>query len=113
MATEFRKTGMVPASGMPLFCSLRFIGWYGGARPSLLAMALSLLPFRYYFVKPIHSLTVEARQIPRLLFFLLAFVSSGIVAQTAVETPRTIRVVVDNAYAPYSFQSDEASCRAS
>jgi PAS domain S-box-containing protein len=28
-------------------------------------------------------------------------------AQTAVETLRTIRVVMDNAYAPYSFQSDE------
>ncbi|MDB6025058.1 MAG: domain S-box-containing protein, partial [Verrucomicrobiales bacterium] len=29
------------------------------------------------------------------------------VAQTAVNTPRNIRVVMDNAYAPYSFQSDE------
>src|SRR5882724_7963549 len=29
------------------------------------------------------------------------------VAQAAVETPRTIRVVMDNAYAPYLFQSDE------
>lgn len=28
-------------------------------------------------------------------------------AQTAVETPRNIRVVMDNAYAPYVFQSDE------
>jgi PAS domain S-box-containing protein len=33
--------------------------------------------------------------------------SHGVVAQTAVETPRTIRVVMDNAYAPFSFQSDE------
>ena len=98
---------MVPASGMPLLCFLMFIGWYGGARSSLLAMALSLLAFNYYFMEPIHSLTVEARQIPRLLFFLLAFVPSGVVAQTVVETPRTIRVVVDNAYAPYSFQSDD------
>ena len=98
---------MVPASGMPLLSSLMFIGWYGGAKPSLLAMALSLLALKYYFVKPIHSLTVEARQIPRLLFFLLAFVSPGVVAQTAVETPRIIRVVVDKAYAPYSFQSDQ------
>ncbi|HEY2973459.1 MAG TPA: PAS domain-containing protein [Pyrinomonadaceae bacterium] len=47
------------------------------------------------------------KEIPRLLIFALALVSSGVVAQTAVETPRTIRVVMDNAYAPYSFQSDE------
>ena len=46
------------------------------------------------------------KEMPRLLIFALALVSSGVVAQTAVETPRTIRVVMDNAYAPYSFQSD-------
>src|SRR5258708_15248918 len=34
-------------------------------------------------------------------------VAGGIAAQTAVETPRTIRVVVDGAYAPYAYQSDE------
>src|ERR1700724_1686017 len=43
----------------------------------------------------------------RLALFMLAVVSPGVVAQTAVETPRTIRVVTDNVYAPYSFQSNE------
>jgi PAS domain S-box-containing protein len=38
---------------------------------------------------------------------MLALMSPGAMAQTAVETPRTIRVVTDNVYAPYSFQSDE------
>src|SRR5258706_8067668 len=38
---------------------------------------------------------------------LLALVSSGVEAQAPVQPPRTIRVVMDNAYAPYSFQSDD------
>jgi PAS domain S-box-containing protein len=38
---------------------------------------------------------------------ILALVLPGAVAQTSVEKPTTIRVVVDNAYSPYSFQSDE------
>jgi ABC-type amino acid transport substrate-binding protein len=38
---------------------------------------------------------------------MLALVPPGAAAQTPVETPRTIRVVTDNVYAPYSFQSDE------
>jgi PAS domain S-box-containing protein len=38
---------------------------------------------------------------------MLVLVSTGAVAQTTVEKPQTIRVVMDNAYAPYSFQSDE------
>jgi ABC-type amino acid transport substrate-binding protein len=39
------------------------------------------------------------------LVFSLTLVASA--AGTVVEKPRTIRVVMDNAYAPYSFQSDE------
>src|ERR1700736_6406312 len=43
----------------------------------------------------------------RLAFLMLALVLPGAVAQTTVGTPRTLRVVTDNVYAPYSFQSDE------
>jgi PAS domain S-box-containing protein len=47
------------------------------------------------------------REISRFLILALAFVSSGAMAQTAIDTTRTIRVVVDNDYAPYAFQSDK------
>ena len=70
-------------------------------------MALGVLTFKYYFVIPMRSLAVEAREISRLLIFSLALVSPGVAAQTAVEAPRTIQVVMDNAYAPYVFQSGE------
>jgi PAS domain S-box-containing protein len=43
----------------------------------------------------------------RLALIILALVSHGAMAQTTVERPRTIRVVMDNAYAPYSFKSNE------
>ncbi|MDB6130800.1 MAG: domain S-box-containing protein [Verrucomicrobiales bacterium] len=42
-----------------------------------------------------------------LAFLMLLLFSLDTGAQTSVDTPRTIRVVMDNAYAPYSFQSDE------
>jgi len=42
-----------------------------------------------------------------LAIFSLALASFGAMTQAAVETSRTIRVVVDNALAPYCFQSDE------
>jgi PAS domain S-box-containing protein len=47
----------------------------------------------------------------RLALLMLALVSPSAVAQTTVETPRTIRVVMDNAYAPYSFQSGDGKLR--
>jgi two-component system sensor histidine kinase/response regulator len=43
----------------------------------------------------------------RSLTVALAFVSLAAVAQTAGRNARTLRVVVDNNYAPYSFQSDD------
>jgi PAS domain S-box-containing protein len=50
---------------------------------------------------------VETSVMPRLLIFSLALFATGAVAQTAARPPRTIRVVMDNAYAPYSFRSDD------
>jgi len=52
-------------------------------------------------------LTVEIREILHLIIFALALVSPSAVAQTARKTPPPIRVVMDNAYAPFAFQSDE------
>lgn len=52
-------------------------------------------------------MTVEIKEIRRLIIVVLALVSPCAVAQTAPETQRPIRVAVDNAYAPFAFQSDE------
>jgi len=65
------------------------------------------MAFSYSFVISLRRLIVATREMPRLLIFSLAVVSLSAAAQTAVETPRTIRVVMDNAYAPYVFRSDE------
>src|ERR1700675_1462786 len=43
----------------------------------------------------------------RFTLLMLALVSAGAVAQSSVAAPRTIRVVLDNAYAPYSFLSND------
>jgi PAS domain S-box-containing protein len=48
---------------------------------------------------------------PRFLMCGLALVSLGAVERSAVETPRTIRVVMDGAYTPFAFQSDEGKAQ--
>ena len=82
------------------------ISRYGQLEQSCRAGAFSVLGFKCYLVNRLHSLPVTATKITCLLIFFLVLVSSG-AAQTADQPPRTIRVVVDNAYAPYSFQSDD------
>src|SRR5258706_12470655 len=52
------------------------------------------------------SAYATTKKIVPLLICSLAVLSPRGAAQPAVEMPQTIRVVVDDAYAPYSFESD-------
>jgi signal transduction histidine kinase len=62
--------GTAPAS---LFiCGVMFSAWSGGVGPGLLATALSVLTFKYYFVPSIYSLAVGGGEIPRLIIFTLS-----------------------------------------
>jgi K+-sensing histidine kinase KdpD len=47
-------------------CAVMFSAWFGGIKPGLLAIALSVLAFDYYF------LAMEIKQLPRLLMFALS-----------------------------------------
>jgi signal transduction histidine kinase/CheY-like chemotaxis protein len=58
-------------------CAVMFSAWYGGVGPGLLAAALCLLAFKYYFVAPLHSLAVDTKEIPRLVIFVLSTVFVG------------------------------------
>jgi PAS domain S-box-containing protein len=52
-------------------CAILFTTWFCGVRPGLLAVALSILAFDYFFVLPVNSLALEAGQLPRFGIFLL------------------------------------------
>jgi PAS domain S-box-containing protein len=91
------NTHLVGAPAMLFLCALMFSAWYGGVKPSLLAMPLAILAFAYYFVTPINSWSVDVREIPRLLLFVLSglFVISLSAAQRrATESLRHARDVL-------------------
>ncbi len=54
-----------------LLFAMMFSAWFGGVNPGLLALALSLFAFHYFFLIPIYPLGV-AKEIPRLLVATLA-----------------------------------------
>jgi PAS domain S-box-containing protein len=61
------------AAPVSLFiCAVTFSAWLGGFTPGLLAAALAVLAFKYYFVPPLHSLAVPVVEIPRLAVFSVA-----------------------------------------
>jgi PAS domain S-box-containing protein len=81
-----------------LLCAVMFSAWFGGVGPGLLATALSLLAFVYFFATPFYSFAVDIKEIPRLLIFTLSalFVGSLSVAQRSkAESLRRARDVLD------------------
>jgi PAS domain S-box-containing protein len=88
---------LVGAPAMLFLCAVMFSAWYGGVKPGLLAMPLAALAFAYYFVIPTNSWSVDVREIPRLLLFVLSalFVISLSAAQKrASESLRRARDVL-------------------
>jgi PAS domain S-box-containing protein len=75
-------------------CAVIFSAWFGGIGPALLAIALSLFAFDYYFLPPIHSLGLKPSEGPRLLIFAVSafFVSSlGVAQRRSTESLRRAR----------------------
>jgi signal transduction histidine kinase len=75
-------------------CAVMFSAWFGGVRPGLLAIAVAVLAFKYFFLPPTYSLTVDSAQLPRLLVFALSalFVGSlGAAQRSATESLRQAR----------------------
>ena len=52
-------------------CAILVSAWFGGNRPGLLATALSVIAFYYYFLSPTHSLAAKPQEIPRLAIFVV------------------------------------------
>jgi PAS domain S-box-containing protein len=67
----FLDTYLVTAPVSLLFCALMFSAWYGGIKPGLFSVILSLLVFKFFFVNPVYSLNVDFKEVPRLIIFVL------------------------------------------
>jgi signal transduction histidine kinase len=61
-------------------CAVMFSAWFGGVGAGLLAYALSLLVFVYCFITPIYSLSVDIKEIPRLVVFTLSALFVGLLS---------------------------------
>ena len=66
-------------------CAIIFVAWFAGLGPALLASALSVLAFGYFYL-PINSLTLASSELPRIALFGIA---SLIVASVGAAQRRT------------------------
>ncbi len=75
-------------------CAIMFSAWFGGFKPGLLAIALSVLAFDYYFLPPTHSLVPNLNELPRLILFAMAALMVGLLSaaqRSATESLRRAR----------------------
>ena len=75
-------------------CAIMFSAWFGGFKPGLLAIALSVLAFDYYFLLPTHSLVPNLNELPRLVLFSIAALMVGLLSaaqRSATESLRRAR----------------------
>src|ERR1700752_1010362 len=88
-----RLSGTGPAVSLFL-CAIMFVAWASGPGPALLATALTMLAFDWFFLQPIYSFGFHFRDLPRLAVFAIAplFVVALSAAQRlAEESPRSAR----------------------
>jgi PAS domain S-box-containing protein len=76
-------------------CAVIFSAWFGGVKPGLLAVALSMLAFDYYFVSPNHSLAIEIKEIPRLVIFSLSALFVGLLSASQRRAAESLRQARD------------------
>jgi C4-dicarboxylate-specific signal transduction histidine kinase len=87
---------LVTAPASLFLCAIMFSAWFGGIRPGLFAVALSLLAFLYYFVTPVYSLAVEASEIPRVTIFVLSALFVGWLSAAQKRATESLRDARDD-----------------
>jgi PAS domain S-box-containing protein len=63
------ETRFVGAPALLLLCAVMLGAWFGGFQTGLLATALAILAFVYFFVPPGHTLMMNLEQAPRVAIF--------------------------------------------
>lgn len=82
---------LVSAPVSLFLCAIMISGLLGGMRGGLLAVALSLLAFNYYYVTPLNSLWPAEKELPRAVMFALAALFVGWLSATQRSTTESLR----------------------
>ncbi len=104
VATALSVASLLPYRADPSHFTLFFVAvmvsaWYGGLGAGLLATILSALSLDYFFIAPIHSITLDWRALLRLsTFVLVSLVTSSLTAarRRAEEALRQAHAELEN-----------------
>jgi C4-dicarboxylate-specific signal transduction histidine kinase len=87
---------LVTAPVSLFLCAIMLSALFGGLRPGLLAVTLSLLAFDYYFVTPPYSLAMEIKEVPRFVIFALSALFVGLLSAAQRSVTESLRDARDD-----------------
>jgi C4-dicarboxylate-specific signal transduction histidine kinase len=87
---------LVTAPVSLFLCAIMLSALFGGLRPGLLAVVLSLLAFDYYFVTPSYSLAMEIKEVPRVIIFALSALFVGLLSAAQRSVTESLRDARDD-----------------
>ena len=65
-----RMSGFAPTTSL-FFCGIMFVAWFSGTAPGIVATALTILAFDYFFLPPFNSFALPPKDIPQLFVFAI------------------------------------------
>ena len=96
LVARWLEIHLVTAPASLFLCAIMLSAWFGGLRPGLFAVALSLLAFDYYFVLPVYSLAMEIKEAPRFIIFALSALFVGALSAAQRSATESIRNARDD-----------------
>jgi two-component system sensor kinase FixL len=96
LVARWLEIHLVTAPVSLFLCAIMLSAWFGGLRPGLFAVALSLLAFDYYFVLPVYSLAMEIKEAPRFIIFALSALFVGALSAAQRSATESIRNARDD-----------------
>ena len=77
-------------------CAVMVSAWFGGLKPGLLAVALSVFAFDYFFLPPTYSLVPNLNELPRLVLFAIAALMVGLLSAAQRSATESLRLARDD-----------------
>lgn len=85
-----RLSGIAPSASLFSF-AIMLVAWSRGIAPAILATALTILVFKYFFLEPIYSLSVRVGDIPQLVFFTVAALLVSLLCDSERRATRALK----------------------
>jgi K+-sensing histidine kinase KdpD len=87
-----RLSGITPSASL-FSCAVMLVAWSRGIAPAVLAIALAIMIFDYFFLEPRYTLVVQNRDLPQLIFFAVGALLVALICHSERTSKRALREV--------------------